>query len=84
MSWSLNASGHVPTPEGAENSAEVERELHDELRAVLSKPKYGAANSIFAGNHVQGEPHKPRAAHGATADDEDADGTETSVGAHES
>jgi len=62
MTWSLNASGHTPTDPG-ESWAEVEQELHDELQKVLSNPKYGTANSRFSGNHVQGEPHKPKAVH---------------------
>jgi hypothetical protein len=56
MTWSLNASGHTPAPQG-ESWAEIEQRLHDELQAVLSKPEYGATGSSFAGNHVKGQPH---------------------------
>lgn len=57
MTWSLSASGHTDTPDGAESWAEVEQELHDKLAEVLSDPRYGTTSSTFYGNHVQGQPH---------------------------
>lgn len=57
MTWSLSASGHTPTPDGAENWSEVEQELHDRLAEVLSDPRYGTSMSTFHGNHVSGQPH---------------------------
>ena len=66
MSWSLNASGHVPAPDPAADppapdSAAVELELFEALRAVLADPKYGTAASSFGGSHVSGSLHQPDA-----------------------
>lgn len=63
MTWSLSAGGHTQPPEGAENWAEVEQELHDRLQEVLSDPKYGATSSHFGGNYVTGSPHVAKIAH---------------------
>lgn len=57
MTWSLSASGHTPAPEGENDWAEVEQELHAELHKVLSNPKYGTTYSQFGGNHVTGDVH---------------------------
>jgi hypothetical protein len=64
MSWSLNASGHVPAPEAAADlpapvpdAMAVEAELYEALKAVLSDPKYGTATSSFGGSHVSGSLH---------------------------
>lgn len=57
MTWTVQASGHTPTPDGETGWHGVEQKLFAELQAVLSKPEYGAANSLFHGNHVDGEPH---------------------------
>lgn len=74
MTWSLNAAGHSPAPEGANDWAEVEQELHDELAAVLSKPKYGTSQSRFGGNHVSNESlHTYRPAEPDTGDAGEAD-----------
>lgn len=55
MTWSLNASGHTPAPEGESGWEAVEQKLHDELSAVLSKLEYGCTQSHFGGNHVTGD-----------------------------
>ena len=52
MTWSLNAAGHTPAPEGADGWADVEQRLHDELAAVLAKPEYGCTSSNFHSNSV--------------------------------
>jgi hypothetical protein len=61
MTWSLQASGHTPTPGGFEDLpqpwADVEQRLYDELRAVLSKPEYGCSAAQFTGNYVTGQPY---------------------------
>jgi hypothetical protein len=63
MTWSLSAHGHTPAPEETVQGQEspgwkgVEEKLFAELRAVLSKPEYGASGSEFHGNHVHGTPH---------------------------
>lgn len=65
MSWSLNAAGHVPAPDPAAgpapDSAAVEMELYEALRAVLSDPRFGTASSSFGGSHVSGSLHAPDA-----------------------
>jgi hypothetical protein len=72
MSFSLNASGHVPAtipaPTDADpaamvsqDTATVELELYEELRGVLSNPKYGVGSSSFGGSHVTGSLHQPDA-----------------------
>jgi hypothetical protein len=63
MSWSLNASGHVPAqdPPSTADSAATEMELYEALKAVLSDPKYGASSSSFGGSHVSGSLHAPDA-----------------------
>jgi hypothetical protein len=64
MSWSLNASGHVPPADPsatAADSAATEMELYEALKAVLSDPKYGTAASSFGGSHVSGSLHAPDA-----------------------
>jgi len=64
MSWSLNASGHVPAPDPSStpaDSAAIEMELYEALKAVLSDPKYGASASSFGGSHVSGSLHAPDA-----------------------
>lgn len=69
MSWTLNASGHVPSAVPAEpvdppavvssgqDAAAVEMELYEALKAVLADPKYGTAASSFGGSHVSGSLH---------------------------
>lgn len=61
MTWSLQASGHTPSPFGSEDApqpwAEVEQALFDELQAVLAKPEYGTSAARFTGNYVSGEPY---------------------------
>lgn len=59
MSWSLNASGHVPNPDPASTvgSAAVEMELYEALKALLADPKYGTSASSFGGSHVSGSLH---------------------------
>jgi hypothetical protein len=63
MSWSLNASGHVPAQESPDPAAPapdamaVEVELYEALKAVLADPKYGTAASSFGGSHVSGSLH---------------------------
>lgn len=71
MSWSLNASGSVPAATPADpadpnatapqSSAEVEMELYEALREVLTDPKYGTAASSFGGSHVSGSLNAPDA-----------------------
>jgi hypothetical protein len=69
MSWSLNASGHVPAaaadadPAAAppQDAAAAELELYEAVRAVLSDPRYGTAASSFGGSHVSGSLHQPDA-----------------------
>jgi hypothetical protein len=65
MSWSLNAAGHVPAPDPsaapAPDSAAVEMELYEALKAVLEDPKYGTSASSFGGSHVSGSLHQPDA-----------------------
>lgn len=71
MSWSLNASGHVPAVPAPDPSADpvapapdaaaVEMELYEALREVLTDPKYGTAASSFGGSHVSGSLHAPDA-----------------------
>jgi hypothetical protein len=69
MSWSLNASGHVPAPAQSDapdaapapDAAAVEMELYEALKAVLSDPKYGTGASSFGGSHVSGSLHQPDA-----------------------
>ena len=65
MTWQLSASGHSPAPAGETSWAEVEAELFDELRLVLSKPKYGCGLAAFDGNYVHGDPHAPAPAEDA-------------------
>ena len=66
MTWSLQASGHTPSPFGTETDpevtgpqpwADVEQKLFDELKAVLAKPEYGTSAAKFVGNYVAGEPY---------------------------
>jgi hypothetical protein len=61
MSWSLNAAGHVPAQDPAAgpaaDSAAIEMELYEALKAVLADPKYGTASSSFGGSHVSGSLH---------------------------
>ncbi len=61
MSWSWNASGHVPVPDpsagAAADTAATEMELYEALKAVLSDPKYGTVTSSFGGSHVSGSLH---------------------------
>jgi hypothetical protein len=69
MSWSLNASGHVPAAVPVDPSADpatvappqdavsVEVELYEALKAILADPKYGTAASSFGGSHVSGSLH---------------------------
>jgi hypothetical protein len=70
MSWSLNASGHVPASvPSADPAAEpvaqdvtaIEVELYEALKAVLSDPKFGTVASSFGGSHVSGSLHQPDA-----------------------
>ena len=61
MSWTLNAAGHVPAPDPAQDSAAAEMELYEALRAVLADPRYGTATSSFGGSHVSGSLHVPDA-----------------------
>jgi hypothetical protein len=67
MSWSLNASGHVPaaappvdpaeTPAPGPDAVATEVELYEALKAVLADPRYGTAASSFGGSHVSGSLH---------------------------
>ena len=71
MSWSLNASGHVPaavpdpadptTTGPAQDTVAVEVELYEALKAILEDPRYGTAASSFGGSHVSGSLHEPDA-----------------------
>lgn len=64
MSFSLNASGHVPTQAAdgtPQDTAATELELYEALKGVLSDPKYGVAASSFGGSHVSGSLHQPDA-----------------------
>ena len=72
MSWSLNASGHVPASAPADpadpaavppapDAVAVEAELYEALKAVLSAPGYGTVASSFGGSHVSGSLHQPDA-----------------------
>jgi hypothetical protein len=69
MSWSLNASGHVPAAAAADpgdpvamatpppDAVAVEVQLYEALKAVLADPRYGTAASSFGGSHVSGSLH---------------------------
>lgn len=66
MTWSLQASGHTPSSFGSETDpevtgpqpwAEVEQELFDAIKAVLSQEKFGTSAAQFTGNYVTGEPY---------------------------
>ena len=64
MSWSLNASGHVPAadpsadpPVPVPDAVSIEVALYEALKAVLSDPQYGTAASSFGGSHVSGSLH---------------------------
>lgn len=61
MSWSLNASGHVPAtaPDGTpQDTAATELGLYEALRQVLTDPRYGVVASSFGGSHVSGSLHE--------------------------
>jgi len=60
MSFSLTASGHIPSAAAdgtAQDATQVELELYEALKAVLGDPKYGCASSSFSGSHVSGSMH---------------------------
>lgn len=63
MSFSLNASGHVPAANPAvgtaQDAAATELALYEALRGVLADPRYGVTNSSFGGQHVTGSLHAP-------------------------
>lgn len=54
--WSLSATGTIPLPEGADLEA-LEEELHAEVQAVLSQPKFGCTGSRFTGGRVDSFDH---------------------------
>ena len=62
MSFSLNASGHVPATASdgtPQDPIATELALYEALRAVLANPAYGVGNSAFGGSHVSGSLHLP-------------------------
>lgn len=61
MSWSLNASGHIPAADAAgapQDALALETDLYERLREILADPKYGASGSSFGGSHVSGALHE--------------------------
>lgn len=57
MTWTLHASGETPAAGGEPEWHALETELVDELRKVLSNPKFAAVTSFFRGKHVASDVH---------------------------
>lgn len=52
MSYSINASGHVPSGTEDQPPSAIEAELAVKLHEVFADPKYGCSTATFYGQHI--------------------------------